>query len=208
MWHYSPDGIQRLEVSEARLAGLARSGQLTAEMLVWQPGMDAWRPAREVRSDLFSEGNASAPPPPPPAETSPTLCVGGTASTQTSFQPTPPHPHSHTLRRPAGSAALTSVISGTIAAASAITNFCCCAGVVITPVAGLIAIIFGHIAHAAAKNQPAAEQDQRLAIVGLVLGYMSLILLLGYIVYIVAVAGLAGMGIMAEEIHSGSWIPN
>jgi hypothetical protein len=207
MWHYSPDGIQRLEVSEARLAGLARSGQLTAEMLVWQPGMDAWRPAREVRSDLFSEGNASAPPPPPPAETSPTLCVGGTASTQTSFQPTPPHPHSHTLRRPAGSAALTSVISGTIAAASAITNFCCCAGVVITPVAGLIAIIFGHIAHAAAKNQPAAEQDQRLAIVGLVLGYMSLILLLGYTVYIVAMFGLAGMGVMAEEIRSGEWIP-
>jgi hypothetical protein len=100
------------------------------------------------------------------------------------------------------------VISGAIAAASAITNFCCCAGVVITPVAGLIAVIFGHIAHAAAKNQPAAEQDQRLAIVGLALGYMSLILLLGYIVYIVAVAGLAGMGIMAEEIHSGSWIPN
>ena len=189
------------------LAELARNGQLTAEMLVWQPGMDAWRPARDVRSDLFSEGNATAtPPPPPPAETVPTPWAGGTASGQPSFHPAPPHPHSHTFRRPAGSAALTSVISGTIAAASAITNFCCCAGVVITPVAGLIAVIFGHIAHAAAKNQPAAEQDQRLAIVGLVLGYMSLILLLGYIVYIVAMAGLAGMGIMAEEIRSGSWI--
>jgi hypothetical protein len=208
MWHYSPDGIQRLEVSEAMLAGLARSGQLTADMLVWQPGMDAWRPAREVRSDLFSEGYASATPPPrPPAETVPTLWVGGTASGQPSFHPAPTQPHSHTFRRPAGSAALTSVISGTIAAASAITNFCCCAGIVITPVAGLIAIIFGHIAHAAAKNQPAAEQDQRLAIVGLVLGYMSLILLLGYTVYIVAMFGLAGMGVMAEEIRSGEWIP-
>ena len=63
MWHYSPDGIQRLEVSDARLAELARSGQLTANMLVWQPGMDAWRPARDVRSDLFSEGHATATPP-------------------------------------------------------------------------------------------------------------------------------------------------
>jgi hypothetical protein len=207
MWHYSPDGIQRLEVSEAMLAGLARSGQLTADMLVWQPGMDAWRPAREVRSDLFSEGHASAPPPPPPAETRPTPWVGGTASTQTSFQPTPPHPHNPSFRRPVESAAQTSVITGAIAAVSGITNFCCCAGIVITPVAGLIAVIFGHIAHAAAKNQPAAEQDKRLALVGLALGYMSLILLLGYTVYIVAMFGLAGMGVMAEEIRSGEWIP-
>jgi hypothetical protein len=104
MWHYSPDGIQRLEVSEAMLAGLARSGQLTADMLVWQPGMDAWRPAREVRSDLFSEGNATAtppPPPPPPAETVPTPWAGDTASGQPSFHPAPPHPHSPTFRRPA-----------------------------------------------------------------------------------------------------------
>ena len=210
MWHYSPDGIQRLEVSDAMLAELARSGQLTADMLVWKPGMDEWRPAREVRSDLFSEGSASAspPPPPPPAETGPTPWVGGTASGQTSFHPTPPHPHSHSFRRPAGSAALTSVISGAIAAVSGITNFCCCAGIVITPIAGLIAVIFGHIAHAAAKNQPAAEQDKRLAIVGLALGYVSLILLLGYMVYIIAMFGLAGMGIMAEELHSGGWIPN
>lgn len=88
MWHYSPDGIQHLEVSDARLAELARSGQLTAEMLVWQPGMDAWRPAREVRNDLFSEGHASALPPPPPAETGPTPWVGATASGQTPFHPT------------------------------------------------------------------------------------------------------------------------
>jgi hypothetical protein len=36
---------------------------------------------------------------------------------------------------------------------------------------------------------------------------MSLILLLGYTVYIVAMFGLAGMGVMAEEIRSGEWIP-
>ena len=59
-WFYSPDGIERLEVSDEALAALVREGKLTGDMLLWREGQDGWRPAREVRADLFAADGPSS----------------------------------------------------------------------------------------------------------------------------------------------------
>lgn len=59
-WHYARQGQQAGPVSTAVLQGMARSGQLAREDLVWRDGMPNWQPAGTV-AELF--GDAGAPYP-------------------------------------------------------------------------------------------------------------------------------------------------
>jgi len=199
-WFYSPDGAQRQQVDDEALAELAREGKLTGGMLLWREGLAEWRPAREVRPDLFGLAGSDVPPPPPevaPAS-QPVFAPPAPAPGVPYYQPVPP-------QRPTNTSALTSVISGGIGLVSATTSFCCCFGVIVSPVAGLVAVIFGHMAYSAAKGHPAAESDKNMALVGLILGYLTLATTVGYVVYLVLVVGVAGMAAMAEGIKGGSF---
>jgi len=199
-WFYSPDGIQRHEVDDEALAELAREGRLTGDMLLWREGLAEWRPARELRADLFTPAAAAGPPPPPPPPETPVFAPAAAGPALPVYQPVPP-------QRPANAGALTSVISGSIGVATAITNFCCCAGIVVTPIAGLVAVIFGHMTYSAAKEHPEAEKDKNMALIGLILGYLSLLITAGYVLYLVLVVGIAGIGVMAEGLKNGSFPP-
>lgn len=48
-WHYSNDGAQKGPVSFEQLRGLANSGSIGPDDLVWTEGMSEWAPARTVR---------------------------------------------------------------------------------------------------------------------------------------------------------------
>lgn len=198
-WYYSPDGSQRHEASEEELASLARDGRLTGHMLLWRDGWEGWRPAREARPDLFGQSLAEPPPPPPPgapASTPPTW--GHPAAPYTT-----PGPSMMGPKRPADPGALTSVISGGIALVSALTGVCCCFGPIVSPIAAIIAIIYGHIVYGKAKGHAEAESDRNLALVGLILGYLALLSTVVYFIYMLAVVGIAGMGAMAEGMKGG-----
>jgi hypothetical protein len=203
-WFYSPDGTQRHEVSDEALAGLARDGKLTGEMLLWREGLTEWRPARDVRPELFAPAGSALPPPPPPPDAAPAappvFAPPSPAASMPYYQPVPP-------QRPTNASALTSVISGGIGLVSATTSFCCCLGVIVSPVAGLVAVIFGHMAYSAAKGYTVAENDKNMALVGLICGYLTLAITVGYILYLVLVVGVAGMAAMAEGMKGGSFTP-
>ncbi len=56
-WFYAQDGQQKGPVTEAEMAGLAASGAVDEQTLVWRPGMSNWQPFGEVR-----RVDASLPP--------------------------------------------------------------------------------------------------------------------------------------------------
>mgnify|MGYP000486186678 CR=1 FL=1 len=63
-WHIAENGQTRGPFTEADLAGMARSGGLTRDSLVWTEGQSGWLKAGETAlSRLFG----AMPPPPPPA---------------------------------------------------------------------------------------------------------------------------------------------
>lgn len=84
-WYYSVEGQAMGPVEEAALEGLARSGEVSKDTLVWQPAMEAWEtlqaqhpallervrlPGRQAKAeDAPLVGQAPAETPPPKAET-------------------------------------------------------------------------------------------------------------------------------------------
>jgi membrane protease subunit (stomatin/prohibitin family) len=64
-WHVAVNGQQTGPFPEADLARQVQGGQLTAETLVWSPGMAAWQKLGEVAE--LKDILAAVPPPLPPA---------------------------------------------------------------------------------------------------------------------------------------------
>ena len=202
-WFYSPDGTQRHEVSDEALMALARDGRVTGDTLLWREGQAEWRPAREVRPDLFGAAAELPPPPPPPpapettASPSPWASAGPAGGIPT-YAPMAP-------RRPTDPSALTSVISGAVGLVASTTGFCCCFGFLVAPVAGLVAVIFGHQVYSKAQGHPEAENDKNLALIGLILGYVTLVLTVGGILWNLIFVGFAGMASAIEGAKHGSF---
>jgi hypothetical protein len=53
IWYYAQDDREHGPVSAAYIAGMARTGKLRPEDLVWREGMEDWRPARSIKG-LFT----------------------------------------------------------------------------------------------------------------------------------------------------------
>ena len=60
-WYYASGGVQQGPVSWEDLCGLARSGKLSPDDLVWKKGMEGWV-AAAVIPNLFPEASVSPPP--------------------------------------------------------------------------------------------------------------------------------------------------
>ena len=65
-WFYTENGEQRGPISSADLKGRAEKGLLKPDDHVWQEGMTAWMPAKQIK-ELFPV----VPPPPPPKASPP-----------------------------------------------------------------------------------------------------------------------------------------
>jgi hypothetical protein len=59
IWYYAQDDREHGPVSAAYIAGMARTGKLRPEDLVWREGMEDWRPARAIKG-LFSPAERPA----------------------------------------------------------------------------------------------------------------------------------------------------
>ena len=53
-WYYIQDNEQAGPVSDATLSNLAVAGVITAETLLWRPGMQDWQPARIAAPELIA----------------------------------------------------------------------------------------------------------------------------------------------------------
>lgn len=60
VWYYADGDRQRGPISDQEFEDLVRNGRVQGETLVWQDGMDTWRPLKEVNP----EGLATASPSP------------------------------------------------------------------------------------------------------------------------------------------------
>src|SRR5690606_3446362 len=104
---------------------------------------------------------ADAPPPPPPTQ-EPFRTAGSNQGTGVAFT-------SFTSEKPVEASAMTSLVSGGIGALSGVAGFCCCVGVPLSLVAGLTAVIFGHMARSKAGHHAEAHRDRQYATLGLIL---------------------------------------
>ena len=70
-WYYAQNNQQLGPVTLEALRGMAASGQLAPDNLVWTQGMAQWLPARTVPevSDAFASAPAAAPGGPAPMQT-------------------------------------------------------------------------------------------------------------------------------------------
>lgn len=89
----------------------------------------------------------------------------------------PPVPAS----RPAQSSSLVSAVSGSVGLFSVVGGFCCCFGFAVGPIAGLVGVIFGHMAYSATRNDPEGAQDRTLSLVGMITGYLALLITAGWV---------------------------
>jgi hypothetical protein len=88
IWYYAQDDREHGPVTAAYIAGMARSGKLRPEDLVWREGMEDWRPARVVKG-LFApkEGPAG-----PASDTA--VLEAPLPGAPASFEPQPPETNS------------------------------------------------------------------------------------------------------------------
>ncbi|MBW3598794.1 MAG: DUF4339 domain-containing protein [Planctomycetes bacterium] len=61
IWYYAQDDREHGPVTAAYIAGMAKSGKLRPDDLVWREGMEDWRPARVVKG-LFAPKEQPAGP--------------------------------------------------------------------------------------------------------------------------------------------------
>lgn len=67
MWYYAKNNEQFGLVEEAAMRHLVEQGVVTAETLVWKPGMRNWAPAGTVGLVAAAAQSSPPSPPPPPA---------------------------------------------------------------------------------------------------------------------------------------------
>jgi len=60
MWYFLNSLERPVPCAEADLSILVRSGEITAESLIWRPGETDWKSCGEIRPELFQEGSPAA----------------------------------------------------------------------------------------------------------------------------------------------------
>lgn len=169
-WYYADASQNQQSVPESELENLVASGVIRPTTLVWNETMSDWKPAGQVRPDLFpvSEAPPALAPMPGAASAAPeSSAVPPVLSSQGPVK----QPH------PADTLAIVSLVLG-------ILGFIC-AG----PLFSIPAIVCGHIARKKIRETPAPSDKGGLAMAGLILGYVGLVVFVIVMVfYVIAVA--------------------
>lgn len=179
-WYYAKNGKQEGPVPKQELRDLITRGEVSPGDLVWKEGMDLWTPAGEI-ADLAPQpeelpssntigagpGVTSAPPPPPAPP-------AGEVASQTE-QPQPGMPHL-IPPPPTSGFAIASMVCGIIS-----LPLCW-----VWALAGIPAVIFGHMAIKSIKKSETPIEGRGMAIAGLVTGYLAIlfqVIFIGIIVF-------------------------
>ncbi len=168
-WYYSSNETQHGPVTEEELKGKISSGEVSDKDLAWCEGMGDWKPVGTIAQ--FQSGSVAPTPmgAPSPAAASPTPGV------QPMGQPVQ-------MAKTSGMA-IASLVCGLVG----IAGFFAC---IFPCVVGVGGVIFGHLALREIKKSGDQIAGKGLAIGGLVTGYISTLIFVGFIVLFVFV-GLA-----------------
>ena len=164
-WYYADAAEQQHTVQEEQLPELVANGTIQRNTLVWNESMSDWKPAGEVRPDLF-EGTAAGPALSPAAPPS--------SPAAATVQPGPPP-----QRAPTDSLAVASLVCGILA------FFC------LGALTGIPAVICGHMARKRAAQETLPSSNAGLALAGLITGYLGIVWGVLYAIFMVmgAVSG-------------------
>ncbi len=144
------------------------SGEILASDLVWKEGMRDWQPAGEIPGLKALMG-------PSQPMSSPVFPQVDAQPTQSSPMPAPvPAPAPYEMNRPPATSglAIASLICGIL---GLVTCF---------PIFGIPAVICGHLAMHQISRHPQSIPGRGLAIAGLVMGYLSILVLVGLMIFV------------------------
>ncbi|MEM6883918.1 MAG: GYF domain-containing protein [Verrucomicrobiota bacterium] len=160
-WYYALDKKQQGPVSAAELKSLFQQDKISEETLVWNKSMTDWKKLKQVLPDLNSapEPAAASGPATTPATGAQTP---GTAQSELSIQI---------------NLAIGSLVSGILGIPSCccgfLIPFCC----ILIPLP-IAAVVLGHLTLNRASIEPLDDTARVMAIIGLVLGYGSILMTL------------------------------
>lgn len=171
-WYYSKNDKQHGPVSEEDLKSKLSSGEVTEQDLAWCEGMGDWKPVGTLQQ--FKPAGSAAPPAPvPQGAPSPMGAPGAPRQAMAPVAPT-------------SGLAITSLICGIIGICGFFACFIPC-------IVGLGGIICGHMAMGEIKKSQDRIQGKGLAIAGMIMGYISVVVLVfGFLFFVL-------MGVAAER---------
>jgi hypothetical protein len=154
-WYYGSSAGQSGPVEEHELRALIASGGVGPETLVWRDGMKDWLPLQSVPE---LRGDAVSPYQSP-------MAPGPGAYVPGYYQPV----------APTSGLAIASMVCGIVAIIT-----CYFAGLL-----GLPAVICGHLALSQINGSALPMAGRGMAIAGLVLGYLGIVMSVGFIAFFV-----------------------
>ena len=188
-WFYGKGGQQFGPIDEVTLSARIAAGEIGPKDLVWNEGMDSWKPLQEIRhlapsgnhpqsqdsEGLIPELSQSSYPPPVELEAS--------AHDDGSVDEVPQSPYSPPVEGDEGASytpgpslpvtnglAIASMICGILSLAF----FCFCGGLFL----GIPAVICGHLSLNQLNAPGNSQQGRGMAIAGLICGYLGIAFLI------------------------------
>lgn len=188
-WFYGKEGQQFGPIDEVTLSARIAAGEIGPQDLVWNEGMDSWKPLQEIRH-LAPSGNHPQSQDPegltpelsqssyaPPAE------IKAPALDDSIVDEVPQSPYSPPVEGDEGASytpgpslpvtnglAIASMICGILS----LVFFCFCGGLFL----GIPAVICGHLSLNQLNAPGNCQQGRRMAIAGLVCGYLGIAFLI------------------------------
>lgn len=152
MWYYEINGGQHGPVEADEIHRRLNSGELSAATLIWREGMANWMPLGQVPDLTRTQSSGGMMP-----------------------QPQPGQPMNPAMMQPGlNGLALGSMITGLL---SLLMMVMCVGGLF-----GIPAVILGHMGRSQIRRNPVPQSGDGLAITGLITGYLSIVLTIGFVI--------------------------
>ena len=188
-WFYGIGGQQYGPIDEVTLSARIATGEIGPQDLVWNEGMDSWKPLHEVRhlaptgNDSQSQDSHDQTPEPPQPSYAPPVEVKAPTLDDSFVDEAPQSPYSPPVEGVEGASytpgpslpvtnglAIASMICGILS----LVFFCFCGGLFL----GIPAVICGHLSLNQLNALGNSQQGRGMAIAGLICGYLGIAILI------------------------------
>lgn len=179
-WYYADASQNQQSVPESELENLVASGAIRPTTLVWNETMSDWKPAGQVRPDLFPVSDAPPALAPMPGAAAPR--AGGDGPVLFPSGVVAPTAH------PADTLSILALVFGILGLVLA----ACWIGVLFA-IAG---VVCGHIARKKIRDTPMPSNKGGMALAGVILGYVGIVAFLALVAFVIVASILGQPGLV------------
>ena len=188
-WFYGKGGQQFGPIDEVTLSARIATGEIGPQDLVWNEGMDSWKPLQEIRhlapsgNDSQSQDSEGLTPELSQSSYAPPAEIKAPALDDSFVDEVPQSPYSPPVEGVEGASytpgpslpvtnglAIASMICGILS----LVFFCFCGGLFL----GIPAVICGHLSLNQLNAPGNSQQGRGMAIAGLICGYLGIAFLI------------------------------